>query len=84
MNSIIAEIALALSRQVELLILVKGTLLLVIGLTAVGLTRHARLALFTGFIRWFGWPGGGYCSKPSEPVTMQWCRVQSTRNMQCS
>ena len=45
MNSIIAEVALALSRQVELLILVKVTLLLVIGLTAVGLTRHARASI---------------------------------------
>lgn len=45
MNSIIAEVALALSRPIELLILVKATLLLLVVLTAVGLTRHTRASV---------------------------------------
>ena len=45
MNSITAEIALLLSRHVELLLLLKATLLLVFGLTAVGWARHARASV---------------------------------------
>ena len=45
MKSTIAELALALSQSVELSIIAKATLLMIAGLAAVGIARHARASI---------------------------------------
>ena len=45
MKSTIAEVALALSQSVELSIVAKATLLMMIGLAAAGIARHARASI---------------------------------------
>lgn len=45
MKSTIAELALALSQSIELSIIAKATLLMIVGLAAAGIARHARASV---------------------------------------